>query len=68
VRGVRWQKQIRRWVARVHHHGQEIHVGCFKTLAEAEAAAIAARRRLFTHNDVDRRPPVEPVQLELDIA
>ena len=36
-------------------HNRKLHnIGCYSTLAEAEAAAIAARNMLHTHNDADR--------------
>lgn len=43
------------WRAGVGHNGVKVNVGCFKTLEEAEAAVIAKRIELFTHNDADRR-------------
>jgi len=43
-----------RWVARVGHNGKQIHLGMFGTVEEAEAAALAKRLELFTHNDADR--------------
>lgn len=54
VRGVRRSHSGNRWQARVTHNGQELHVGSFPTLEEAEAAVIAKRLELFTHNDLDR--------------
>jgi hypothetical protein len=53
VRGVWWAAG--RWRASVTHHGRAVHVGRFDTIEEAEAAVIAKRNELFTHNDVDRR-------------
>lgn len=53
VRGVHWAKRDQRWQGQVKHHGKRIHVGLFDSLAEAEAAAIAKRKELFTHNDSD---------------
>jgi len=55
VRGVSWKKKDKRWQASVRHHGKYYHVGQFTDLAEAEAAVIAKRNELFTHNDADRR-------------
>jgi hypothetical protein len=52
VRGVVWYSG--RWAARVGHNGRLYHGGRFDTIAEAEAAAVALRNRLFTHNDMDR--------------
>jgi hypothetical protein len=53
VRGVCWTKG--KWQVVVKHHGKNYYGGRFIVLAEAEAAAIALRNRLFTHNDLDRR-------------
>ena len=53
VRGVTWVPANRRWVARVGHNRKCIHVGCFDTIEEAEAAVIAKRLELFTHNNSD---------------
>ena len=53
ARGVYWNRQCQRWHARVKHHGRQIHVGLFDSLAEAEAAVAAKRRELFTHSDMD---------------
>lgn len=55
--GVRGVRQISPgiWRAGVGHNGAKVNVGCFKTLEEAEAAVIAKRIELFTHNDADRR-------------
>lgn len=55
VLGVSWNKLRNKWYARLNHNGESVYVGCFSDLAEAEAAVIAKRLELFTHNDVDRR-------------
>lgn len=52
VRGV--TKQKNRWRAQVRHNGKLISAGSYITLEEAEAAAIAKRLELFTHNAADR--------------
>jgi len=57
VRGICWHKRVNRWYARVKHHGKQIHVGYFDTIAEAEAAIIAKRNELFSYNDLDRYKP-----------
>ena len=54
VRGVLWEKRRNRWVARVKHDRKMYHVGEFVSLEDAEAAVIAKRNELFTHNDLDR--------------
>jgi hypothetical protein len=55
VLGVTWHKDTNKWAARVSNRGTHHHLGLFSDLAEAEAAVIAKRLELFTHNDVDRR-------------
>lgn len=50
IRGVSWYPRTNRWVVHVRHRT----VGYFLDLAEAEAAAIAERNRVYTHNDLDR--------------
>lgn len=50
VRGVGWHKGKGKWGARVRHHGKLHHLGYFETIDEAESAAIAGRRALFTHS------------------
>lgn len=53
VRGV-YLHESGRWRAEVTHHRERIRLGSFGSLEEAEAAAIAKRNELFTHNDSDR--------------
>jgi hypothetical protein len=55
IRGVCWNKRQGKWVGQLKHAGKVIHIGYFTDLREAEAAVIAKRNELFTHNDVDRR-------------
>ena len=52
VRGVFWHAN--RWVAKLGHNKKQVMVGRFLTLEEAEAAIVAKRLELFTHNVVDR--------------
>jgi len=54
VRGVCWDKRRRKWLVQVGHNGRNLYVGHYGSLADAEAAAIAKRNELFTHNDRDR--------------
>ena len=54
VRGVRWVEKRGKWRAQVGHRGHNFHVGYFTDLLDAEAAVIAKRNELFTHNDLDR--------------
>lgn len=55
VRGVTKARGSNRWYVAVGHNGVQHNGGYFDTIAEAEAAAIALRNKLFTHNDVDRK-------------
>lgn len=43
------------WRVRVKHNYREYNGGYYDTIAEAEAAAIELRNKLFTHNDADRK-------------
>lgn len=54
VLGVSWDKSRNKWHASVGHHWKSHFVGRFDNLADAEAAVIAKRNELFTHNDHDR--------------
>ena len=51
VRGVYWHKPARKYQARVKLGGKKYSAGYFDTLKEAEAAVIAKRRELYTHDD-----------------
>ena len=51
VRGVSWHKPSRKFVVQVGLSGKLHYAGSFDTLKEAEAAVIAKRRELFTHDD-----------------
>lgn len=53
-RGVSRNKRDTGWRVRVKHNYREYFGGDFKDLEEANAAAIALRNKLFTHNDRDR--------------
>jgi hypothetical protein len=55
VRGVTWKTEKSRWQVDVTHNGVNHYGGKFRDLHEAEAAAIALRNQLFTHNDADRK-------------
>lgn len=50
IRGVAWYEPMQKYRARV---GTK-HLGYFATAHEAEAAAIAERLRIYTHNTIDR--------------
>ena len=51
VRGVTWVKDHRKYKAQVTLNGKNHHLGYFDTIEEAEAAVIAKRSELFTHDD-----------------
>jgi hypothetical protein len=51
---VSWDSFTNRWVVSVSHAGKHYNGGRFDNLSDAEAAAVALRKRLFTHNDADR--------------
>ena len=53
VRGVYHHRG--KWQARVTHNGKIHSAGIHSTIALAEAAVIALRNELFTHNDLDRQ-------------
>ena len=54
IRGVHWNKRARKWRAVLMHFGEVHYNGMFTDIKEAEAAVLAKRLELFTHNDVDR--------------
>lgn len=54
VRGVSLHGPTGKWVAQVGHNGAVYYCGLHATIPEAEAAAIAKRLELHTHNLIDR--------------
>jgi hypothetical protein len=54
VRGVYWHAGGRKWTGQVGHNGVRYNCGMYHSIAEAEAAIIELRNKLFTHNDIDR--------------
>lgn len=54
VRGVWFVPRWGHWTVQVTHNYQRYSGGNHRTLEAAEAAAIALRNKLFTHNDADR--------------
>lgn len=54
VRGVYPIKGSTKYQAEVVHNRRNYKAGRHDTIAEAEAAVIALRNKLFTHNDADR--------------
>lgn len=60
VRGVHVETRTGRWIGHVGHNQKMLHLGIFDTIAEAEAAVVAKRLELHTHNDADRRKAAQP--------
>lgn len=54
VRGVSWDKARGLWKATLTHNYRQIMVGRYEDIAEAEAAIVAKRLEVFTHNNADR--------------
>ncbi|UDL14881.1 endonuclease [Arthrobacter phage Sarge] len=54
VRGVIWHAKNQKWRVEVGHFGKRVYGGYFDSIADAEAAAVALRNNLFTHNLADR--------------
>lgn len=54
LRGVSWHKRAGKWQVHVNHDGTKHYLGLFADKAGANAAAIAKRNELFTHNEMDR--------------
>lgn len=54
IRGVCWDNRGKKWIAYVSHNGKHIRVGSFDSREHAQAAVVAKRLELFTHNDLDR--------------
>jgi hypothetical protein len=52
VRGVSWDKEIKKWRVHVRHNSKAHYGGLFTDLAEAEQAAIALREKLFGNDPV----------------
>lgn len=50
IRNVYWTRSCKKWSVQVSHNGKLYSGGRFTDMADAEAAAIALRNRLFTHN------------------
>jgi hypothetical protein len=48
------EKGRNQYTCSVKHNGKSVYVGRFWTIEEAEAAVIAKRIELYTHNDADR--------------
>jgi hypothetical protein len=55
VRGVSWNKALRKWNAYVGHNWVQYKLGYFDSIEEAAASVLAKRLELHTHNDSDRK-------------
>lgn len=55
VRGIHQLKGNGLFRATVSYRGKRLHVGYFEKIEEAEAAVIAKRNEIYTHNDADRQ-------------
>lgn len=44
IKGVRWHKQSKKWVASIHVSRKSVHLGSFLTIEEAEFVANKARQ------------------------
>jgi hypothetical protein len=53
-RGVYWHRQMSKWNVQVTHNGRRYAGGLHSDIEDANAAAIALRNQLHTHNDLDR--------------
>jgi hypothetical protein len=53
-RGVVWHGPQRKWRVQVGHNGRLHYGGLYANIEDANAAAIALRNKLHTHNDLDR--------------
>jgi hypothetical protein len=62
VRGVYWHDQLGKWQASVGHNNSVHYIGVFDSKDDAEAAAIAKRCELYSHNDWDRLPETAGVR------
>lgn len=51
LRGV--TRNHNKWKAEVRHNRKHYYLGTFETVEEANSAAVAARKQLFTHDDYD---------------
>jgi len=49
VKGVGWNKRMKKWRARIQHEGRIVLLGCFSSMQEAIDARKAAETALHTH-------------------
>lgn len=50
-RGVNFNPKLGKWIAKIKHHRQQIHLGCFTEKSDAVQARFAAEKKLFTHSE-----------------
>lgn len=53
IRNVSWVKARNKWHVCVGHNGKNFHGGSYANLVDAEVAAKALRRELYTHDDYE---------------
>jgi hypothetical protein len=53
-RGVYWHAQFGKWCVQVTNNGRRYAGGLYANVEDANAAAVALRNRLHTHNELDR--------------
>ena len=68
VRGVTWHRGAKKWTAKAQYLGVTYHAGLFENLKDAEAAVIALRNEIHTHNGADRMTKAAKTMCELRIA
>ena len=54
IRGVSFHKATGKWMAYAGHNGRIHYGGLHLDVAQAQKAAITLRKKLFTHNEVDK--------------
>jgi len=54
VRGVCWDKNVKKWRARVYLNRRSIHAGHFDDLAEADAAVRAKRQEVYSSMNINK--------------
>lgn len=50
LRGIRWEEDRGKWMARIKHNGKAFNLGRFNELQDAISARRSAEIRLFTHS------------------
>ena len=68
VLGVFRNKEGTKWQACVKHNKKNHYLGVFDDVSEAEAAVLAKRQELFTHNLVDRTRDYDQAGFEVTVS